>query len=123
MNWAGAVANNITRGAYHFAHPNVSTGAVQANYFLANGGRWTPDGLTLPGAIDLEGAFPPSFSAPRCLWWFLTRSLRRLREPYSGRDGHLDPGLFTYIQPLDEQVTSPSSSRMILKLIATRDYE
>ncbi|KAN0129607.1 Glycoside hydrolase superfamily [Lactarius tabidus] len=55
QNYVGATNNKIIRGAYHFAHPNISTGAVQANYFLAHGGGWTADGMTLPGAIDLEG--------------------------------------------------------------------
>ncbi|KAN0129608.1 glycoside hydrolase [Lactarius tabidus] len=54
-NYEGATDNNIIRGAYHFAHPDTSTGAAQANYFLAHGGGWSGDGITLPGAIDLEG--------------------------------------------------------------------
>ncbi|KAI9458608.1 glycoside hydrolase family 25 protein [Lactarius psammicola] len=41
-------------GCYHFAHPDISDGATQANFFLANGGGWSGDGITLPGAIDLE---------------------------------------------------------------------
>jgi len=54
-NYEGATNNKIIRGAYHFAHPGTSTGAAQAKYFLAHGGKWSADGLTLPGAIDLEG--------------------------------------------------------------------
>jgi len=54
-NYIGATNNKIIRGGYHFAHPNTSTGAAQAKYFLAHGGGWSADGLTLPGAIDLEG--------------------------------------------------------------------
>ncbi len=42
------------RGAYHFAHPDSSSGATQAKFFLANGGGWSGDGRTLPGMIDLE---------------------------------------------------------------------
>ncbi|NBH10154.1 hypothetical protein GTY80_43795 [Amycolatopsis sp. SID8362] len=43
-----------SRGAYHFALPDVSSGATQANYFLAHGGRWSPDGRTLPPVLDIE---------------------------------------------------------------------
>ncbi|KIO19855.1 glycoside hydrolase family 25 protein [Tulasnella calospora MUT 4182] len=50
----GAYDAGLIRGAYHFALPNVSSGAAQANYFLAHGGGWTNDGKTLPGALDLE---------------------------------------------------------------------
>ncbi|KAN0116556.1 secreted hydrolase [Russula decolorans] len=47
-NYIGATNNSIIRGAYHFAHPS-------AEYFLAHGGGWTGDGITLTGAVDLEG--------------------------------------------------------------------
>ncbi|KZW01519.1 hypothetical protein EXIGLDRAFT_666250 [Exidia glandulosa HHB12029] len=52
--YTGSYNQNITRGAYHFAHPNSSSGATQANYFLAHGGGWSADGRTLPGALDIE---------------------------------------------------------------------
>jgi len=42
------------RGAYHYARPNRSGGAAQAEYFAAHGGGWSRDGRTLPGALDLE---------------------------------------------------------------------
>ncbi|KAI8866616.1 glycoside hydrolase, partial [Ramicandelaber brevisporus] len=42
------------RGAYHFALPNKSSGAAQAKYFVSNGGGWSADGITLPGALDIE---------------------------------------------------------------------
>ncbi len=51
---AGARAGGILAGAYHYARPASSSGAVQARFFVANGGGWSPDGLTLPGALDLE---------------------------------------------------------------------
>ncbi|KAH9173497.1 glycoside hydrolase family 25 protein [Lactarius sanguifluus] len=54
-NYVGATNAGLIRGAYHFAHPDSSSGATQANYFLAHGGGWSGDGITLPGAIDLEG--------------------------------------------------------------------
>jgi GH25 family lysozyme M1 (1,4-beta-N-acetylmuramidase) len=50
----GAYRAKLIRGAYHFALPNRSTGAAQASYFVAHGGRWTADGRTLPGALDIE---------------------------------------------------------------------
>ncbi|KAF9147420.1 hypothetical protein BG015_010957 [Linnemannia schmuckeri] len=54
-HYTGATNGGILRGAYHLAHPGSSSGAAQANYFLAHGGGWSPDGKTLPGAVDLEG--------------------------------------------------------------------
>ncbi|KAI0262909.1 glycoside hydrolase family 25 protein [Gloeopeniophorella convolvens] len=53
-NYEGATKAGIIRGGYHFAHPDSSSGAAQAKYFLAHGGGWSGDGITLPGAIDLE---------------------------------------------------------------------
>ena len=50
----GAYQAGLLRGAYHFALPNESAGAAQASYFVANGGGWTDDGRTLPGALDIE---------------------------------------------------------------------
>ena len=53
-NYPNAYYANVIRGAYHFARPNVSSGAVQANYFVNNGGGWSRDNKTLPGALDIE---------------------------------------------------------------------
>ncbi|MFG1941390.1 GH25 family lysozyme [Nonomuraea sp. NPDC048826] len=50
----GAAAAGLVRGAYHFAQPHESGGAVQAEHFLRNGGAWRTDGRTLPGVLDLE---------------------------------------------------------------------
>ncbi|GAA2352389.1 lysozyme [Saccharopolyspora halophila] len=50
----GALAAGMVRGAYHFALPNSSSGAQQANFFVDNGGMWVPDGRTLPGVLDIE---------------------------------------------------------------------
>jgi len=50
----GAYQAGLIRGAYHFAQPNESSGAAQASYFVANGGGWSADGHTLPGALDIE---------------------------------------------------------------------
>jgi len=43
MNWC--YKEGLTRGAYHFARPGSSSGAAQADYFLAHGGRWSGDGV------------------------------------------------------------------------------
>ncbi|MEU3272418.1 lysozyme [Saccharomonospora sp. NPDC006951] len=50
----GAYDAGLIRGAYHFARPDVSGGAEQARYFVDNGGGWSADGRTLPGALDME---------------------------------------------------------------------
>ena len=44
----------LIRGSYHFAIPDNSSGTAQADYFLGHGGGWSPDGHTLPGALDIE---------------------------------------------------------------------
>jgi GH25 family lysozyme M1 (1,4-beta-N-acetylmuramidase) len=54
QQYNGSAAAGLVRGAYHFAHPNASTGAVQADYFVNHGGGWMSDGKTLPGALDIE---------------------------------------------------------------------
>ncbi|KAI0198657.1 glycoside hydrolase family 25 protein [Astrocystis sublimbata] len=55
-HYAGATNAGLIRGGYHFAHLDASSGAAQANYFLAHGGGWSGDGITLPGMLDLEGS-------------------------------------------------------------------
>lgn len=52
--YAGATTAGMMRGAYHFANPRDSGGATQADYFVAHGGGWSPDGRTLPGVLDIE---------------------------------------------------------------------
>ncbi|OAL51467.1 putative N,O-diacetyl muramidase, partial [Pyrenochaeta sp. DS3sAY3a] len=52
----------FVHGAYHFARPGSSSGSTQATFFLANGGRWTADGMTLPGMLDIEN----NPSNPQC---------------------------------------------------------
>jgi len=54
QQYLGSYNNGIIRGAYHFATPNTSSGATQANYFVSHGGGWSNDGKTLPPALDLE---------------------------------------------------------------------
>lgn len=50
----GSYNAGMIRGAYHFALPDSSSGATQANHFVDNGGGWSSDGKTLPGALDME---------------------------------------------------------------------
>lgn len=54
QQYNGSYDVGMIRGAYHFALPDSSSGADQANYFVDNGGGWTADGKTLPGALDME---------------------------------------------------------------------
>jgi GH25 family lysozyme M1 (1,4-beta-N-acetylmuramidase) len=54
QQYNGSYAAGIIRGAYHFAIPADSGGATQADYFVANGGGWSGDGMTLPGTLDIE---------------------------------------------------------------------
>lgn len=54
QQYNGSYNVGMIRGAYHFATPNTSSGASQANYFASNGGGWSKDGKTLPGVLDIE---------------------------------------------------------------------
>lgn len=54
QQYNGSYNVGMIRGAYHFATPNTSSGATQADYFIAHGGGWSGDGKTLPGMLDLE---------------------------------------------------------------------
>ena len=54
QQYNGSYNVGMIRGAYHFALPDVSSGATQADYFIAHGGGWSADGKTLPGALDIE---------------------------------------------------------------------
>jgi GH25 family lysozyme M1 (1,4-beta-N-acetylmuramidase) len=55
-NYIGATKVGLIRGAYHFGRPDTSSGAAQANFFVAHGGGWSRDGITLPGVLDIECA-------------------------------------------------------------------
>jgi GH25 family lysozyme M1 (1,4-beta-N-acetylmuramidase) len=54
QQYNGSYDAGIIRGAYHFATPNTSSGAAQADYFVDNGGGWSADGMTLPPMLDIE---------------------------------------------------------------------
>ncbi len=53
-NYTGSYRAGLIRGAYHFATPDTSGGAAQADYFVAHGGGWSKDGRTLPPMLDIE---------------------------------------------------------------------
>lgn len=53
-HYTGATGAGLFAGGYHFAAPSDSSGASQAEHFVANGGGWTGNGLTLPGMLDIE---------------------------------------------------------------------
>jgi GH25 family lysozyme M1 (1,4-beta-N-acetylmuramidase) len=54
QQYNGSYAVGMIRGAYHFALPDRSSGATQAQYFVAHGGGWSADGHTLPPMLDVE---------------------------------------------------------------------
>ena len=54
QQYNGSYNVGMIRGAYHFALPDRSSGAYQADYFVNHGGGWSRDGKTLPGALDIE---------------------------------------------------------------------
>ncbi|MFE3070210.1 lysozyme [Streptomyces sp. NPDC059247] len=54
QQYNGSYGIGMIRGAYHFATPDTTTGAAQADYFADNGGGWSKDGRTLPGVLDIE---------------------------------------------------------------------
>lgn len=54
QQYDGSFQVGMIRGSYHFALPDRSDGATQAQYFVANGGGWSADGQTLPGVLDIE---------------------------------------------------------------------
>ncbi|MFB7912824.1 lysozyme [Streptomyces sp. NPDC056061] len=54
QQYNGSYNVGMIRGSYHFATPNTTSGAAQANYFVDHGGGWSRDGKTLPGALDIE---------------------------------------------------------------------
>ncbi|MFE1551124.1 lysozyme [Streptomyces sp. NPDC058718] len=54
QQYNGSYNIGMIRGTYHFATPDTTTGAAQADYFVNNGGGWSADGKTLPGVLDIE---------------------------------------------------------------------
>jgi len=54
QQYVGSYNRGFIRGAYHFALPDRSSGATQANFLASNGGAWSRDNQTLPAALDME---------------------------------------------------------------------
>jgi GH25 family lysozyme M1 (1,4-beta-N-acetylmuramidase) len=54
QQYVGSYQVGLVRGAYHFALPDRTSGAAQAAFFATNGGAWSADNQTLPGALDIE---------------------------------------------------------------------
>ncbi|MGK5638167.1 GH25 family lysozyme [Streptomyces sp. URMC 126] len=91
----GAAAAGLVRGAYHFARPDASDGAAQADAFLADGGGWRADGRTLPGALDIEAY--PGTGVPACYGLdpaAMVGWIRAFAERYRERTGRY-PALYT----------------------------
>jgi GH25 family lysozyme M1 (1,4-beta-N-acetylmuramidase) len=78
QQYTGSYNVGLIRGAYHFATPNTSSGATQADYFIAHGGGWSRDGKTFPGMLDMEwnpyGAACYGLSAAGMVSWILSFS-------------------------------------------------
>ncbi|KAK3328725.1 N,O-diacetylmuramidase [Apodospora peruviana] len=92
-HYTGATNAGFIRGGYHFAHPGETTGAVQADYFIAHGGGWSNDGITLPGMLDLEN------ESGYAACWGLSQSamvawIKAFSDRYHSRTGRY-PMLYT----------------------------
>ncbi|MBC2875498.1 MULTISPECIES: GH25 family lysozyme [Streptomyces] len=93
----GAADAGLVRGAYHFARPDSSDGAAQADAFLAAGGGWRADGRTLPGALDIEGY--PDAGVPACYGLdpaAMTAWIHAFADRYRERTGRY-PALYTNV--------------------------
>ncbi|KAF9649590.1 glycoside hydrolase family 25 protein [Thelephora ganbajun] len=91
--YTGATKAGLIRGGYHFALPDRSSGVAQANWFASNGGGWSGDGITLPGALDVEynpyGATCYGLSAASMVDW-----IRDFSNTYHSRVGRY-PVIYT----------------------------
>ncbi|MEQ4209963.1 lysozyme [Actinopolymorpha sp. B9G3] len=88
QQYNGSYNIGMIRGAYHFARPDTTSGATQANYFVDHGGGWSGDGKTLPGALDIEynpyGATCYGLSQSAMVSWI--RSFTNQYKARTGRD-------------------------------------
>ena len=73
QQYNGSYQQGLVRGAYHFGNPSNSSGAAQADFFVSNGGAWSADSQTLPGALDIEyNPYGPEcygFTQPQMVDW------------------------------------------------------
>ncbi|MFC5186055.1 lysozyme [Actinomadura harenae] len=93
QQYNGSYNVGLIRGSYHFAVPNNSSGAAQADYFVNHGGGWSADGRTLPGMLDMEwnpyGAACYGLSQSGMVNWILSFS-----NEYRARTGRY-PAIYT----------------------------
>lgn len=93
QQYNGSYNVGMIRGSYHFGLPNASSGAAQADYFIAHGGGWSADGKTLPGTLDIEynpyGATCYGLSAASMVNWIASFS-----NQYNARTGRY-PTIYT----------------------------
>ncbi len=86
QQYNGSYNVGMIRGSYHFATPDTSGGATQADYFIAHGGGWSADGKTLPGALDIEynpyGATCYGLSQASMVSW-----IHAFANEYNAREG------------------------------------
>lgn len=71
QQYGGSAGVGMKRGAYHFALPNDSTGATQANYFVDNGGTGRGTARRSPARSTWSGTRTPAGRAtarPRPRW-------------------------------------------------------
>jgi len=91
--YIGSYEAGMLRGAYHFAHPNWSSGASQADYFVNNGGNWSADGRTLPGLLDMESYYGQEYcydmTPTQMVAW-----IRDFSNRYKARTGRL-PAIYS----------------------------
>jgi GH25 family lysozyme M1 (1,4-beta-N-acetylmuramidase) len=109
QQYNGSYNVGMIRGAYHFAVPSDSSGATQANYFLAHGGGWSADGKTLPGALDLE--YNP-YSGGDCYGLSkadMTAWIKAFSDTYHGATGKW-PAIYTSTSWWSECVSGDFSS-------------
>jgi GH25 family lysozyme M1 (1,4-beta-N-acetylmuramidase) len=78
QQYNGSYGVGIIRGSYHFATPDTTSGATQADYFIAHGGGWSKDGRTMPGMLDIEwdpyGSACYGLSGGQMVSWILSFS-------------------------------------------------
>ncbi|TXS53475.1 lysozyme [Streptomyces sp. uw30] len=93
QQYNGSYDVGMIRGSYHFATPDTTDGATQANYFVDHGGGWSGDGKTLPGALDIEwnpyGAACYGKTPTAMVTW-----IRDFLNQYKARTGR-DPVIYT----------------------------
>ncbi len=82
-NFNGAANAGLYVGAYHYAVPSNSSGSIQANYFLNNGGKIIGD-KTLIGALDMEGNNCYGLSQQQMIDWlndFISTYISTMNNP------------------------------------------